>query len=76
MFVVHSGDGTVRAGDENSSDQKPAKYLSIPPGEPHQLTNTGKSDLVVLIIAGQSPTRSRVTIPTPRNGDAAGASSE
>ncbi len=54
MFVVQSGTGTVRAGAETHAI-KSGEVFVHPPGEPHQLTNSGKADLVVLIIADNPP---------------------
>jgi uncharacterized cupin superfamily protein len=50
LYVVQSGEGTVRAGGE-THPVKTGEVFVHPPGEPHQLTNTGTADLVVLIIA-------------------------
>lgn len=54
MFVVQSGAGTVRAGDA-SYPVSSGEVFVHPPGEPHQLTNTGAVDLEVLIIADNPP---------------------
>ncbi len=50
LFVVRSGAGTVRAGDERHA-VKPGDVFVHPPGEPHQLTNSGPADLEVFIVA-------------------------
>ena len=50
MFVVQSGAGTVRAGAETHAVTTGEVFVH-PPGEPHQLTNSGVIDLQVLIIA-------------------------
>lgn len=50
LFVVQSGSGTVRAGDETHS-VLPNDVFIHPPGEPHQLINSGTGDLEVLIVA-------------------------
>ena len=50
LFVVQSGQGSVRAGSENHLVRTSDVFVH-PPGEPHQLTNTGSADLDVLIIA-------------------------
>jgi uncharacterized cupin superfamily protein len=50
FFLVRSGTGSVRAGTETHSI-KPGDFFVHPPGEPHQLTNTGPVDLEVLIVA-------------------------
>ncbi len=54
MFVVQSGTGTVRAGAE-THPVKTGDVFVHPPGEPHQLLNSGKTDLVVLIVADNPP---------------------
>jgi uncharacterized cupin superfamily protein len=50
LFVVQSGTGNVRVGAERHA-VKPGDVFIHPPGEPHQLRNTGAVDLEVLIIA-------------------------
>jgi uncharacterized cupin superfamily protein len=50
LFVVQAGEGTVRAGDVREAVRSGDVFLH-PPGEPHQLINTGSTDLEVLIIA-------------------------
>ena len=54
MFVVQSGAGTVRAGAASYPVATGAVFVH-PPGEPHQLSNTGTIDLEVLIIADNPP---------------------
>jgi uncharacterized cupin superfamily protein len=50
LFVVQSGSGTVRAGSETHAVHLNDVFLH-PPGEPHQLLNSGAGDLEVLIVA-------------------------
>lgn len=50
FFYVRSGTGTVRAGAE-THPIKPGDFFVHPPGEPHQLINSGAVDLEVLIVA-------------------------
>jgi uncharacterized cupin superfamily protein len=50
LFVVRSGNGTVRSGDETFS-VKTSDVFYHPPGEAHQLINSGSTELEVLIIA-------------------------
>ena len=50
LFVVRAGNGTVRV-DDGTHSVKPGDVFYHPPGKPHQLTNAGKVDLEVLIIA-------------------------
>ena len=54
LFVVQSGEATVRAGPETHA-VKTGEVFVHPPGEPHQLINSGTSDLVVLIVADNPP---------------------
>lgn len=54
LFVVWSGTGTVRAGRERHPVVA-GDVLVHPPGEPHQLINTGQVDLEVWIIADNPP---------------------
>lgn len=54
LFVVRSGVGTVRDGAERHLI-KPGEVFFHPPGVPHQLINTGKVDLEVLIVADHPP---------------------
>ncbi len=49
-FVVRAGSGTVRTGSETHA-VKTGDFFIHPPLEPHQLTNTGTTDLEVLIVA-------------------------
>jgi uncharacterized cupin superfamily protein len=50
LFVVLAGSGTVRAGQETHAIKTDDVFVH-PPGEPHQISNTGSTDLEVLIIA-------------------------
>ena len=54
LFVVRAGTGTVRAGD-GAYPVKPGDVFVNPPGEPHQLTNSGAADLEVFIVADNPP---------------------
>ena len=54
LFVVQSGSGTVRAGSETHAIRSGEVFIH-PPGEAHQITNTGNSDLEVLIVADNPP---------------------
>ena len=53
LFVVQSGEGTVRAGDE-THPVKTGEVFVHPPGEAHQLINTGSEDLRHLGISSGS----------------------
>ena len=50
LFVVQAGTGTVRTG-EGTTAIKTGDVFIHPPGEPHQLINSGAADLEVMIIA-------------------------
>ena len=54
MFVVLAGTGSVRAGSEAHAIAAGEVFIH-PPGEPHQLINSGTTDLEVLIIADNPP---------------------
>lgn len=50
FYLIQSGAGTVRAGDSREPVRTGDVFVH-PPGEPHQLINTGNVDLEVLIVA-------------------------
>lgn len=50
FFIVHRGQATVRVGAETHVVGAGDVFVH-PPGEPHQLTNTGADELEVVIIA-------------------------
>ena len=54
MFLVRSGDGTVRT-PEGRTAVKTGDVFFHPPGVPHQLINSGTADLEVLIVADNPP---------------------
>lgn len=54
LYVVRAGSGTVRAGEETHAI-KTGDVFYHPPGEPHQLINSGNTDLEVMIIADNPP---------------------
>ncbi len=54
LFVILSGEGTVRAGDERHAI-KAGDALMHPPGEAHQIINTGSEDLVFYVVADNPP---------------------
>jgi uncharacterized cupin superfamily protein len=54
LFVVRAGSGTVRAGGETHA-VKTGDVFVHPPGEPHQLINSGTTDLEVFIVADNPP---------------------
>ena len=54
LFVVRSGTGTLRV-PEGMQAVKPGDVFVHPPGEPHQLTNSGAADLEIFIVADNPP---------------------
>ena len=54
LFVVLAGTGTVRAGGETHAIKTGDVFIH-PPGEPHQLVNSGTGDLEVLIVTDNPP---------------------
>ncbi|HEY4248617.1 MAG TPA: cupin domain-containing protein [Lacunisphaera sp.] len=50
LFVVQTGSGTARVGDDTHAINAGDVFYQ-PPGEPHQLINSGSDELIVLIIA-------------------------
>lgn len=54
LFVVRRGTGTVRVGQERRTVRAGDCFLH-PPGEAHQLINTGSEDLEVFIVADNPP---------------------
>jgi uncharacterized cupin superfamily protein len=50
LFVIRRGTGTVRVGDERR-EVRPGDCFLHPPGEAHQLINTGAEELEVFIFA-------------------------
>ena len=54
FFYILSGEGTVRRNGE-SFTVKPGDAIMHPPGEAHQIRNTGTDELQYLIIADNPP---------------------
>jgi len=54
LFVVQSGRGAVRAGAETHAVRAGHAFIH-PPGEAHQFTNTGDTDLLYFLIADNPP---------------------
>ncbi len=54
MFVVQSGTGTVRTAEARTAIKAGDVFIH-PPGTPHQLINSGVSDLEVLIVTDHPP---------------------
>ncbi len=53
FYLIVSGTGTMRAG-KKSVRIKTGDCLLNPPGEPHQIINTGERDLLYYVIANNS----------------------
>lgn len=53
-FLVRAGHGTLRVGDERVA-VRPGDVFVHPPGEPHQLINTGDTELEVFVFADNPP---------------------
>jgi len=54
LFAVRMGAGTIRVGGETHA-VKPGDVFVHPPDEPHQLINSGSTDLEVFIFADNPP---------------------
>jgi uncharacterized cupin superfamily protein len=54
LYLVLSGRGLVRT-PSGTSPIREGDCLVHPPGEPHQITNTGATDLVYYVIANDPP---------------------
>lgn len=55
FYLIVSGTATMRAGRRRVRI-KTGDCLLCPPGEPHQIINTGKADLIYFTIANNAPT--------------------
>ena len=53
FYYIVSGAGVMRAGKRRAK-VRPGDCLMCPPGEPHQLINTGRKDLVYHVVANNS----------------------
>lgn len=53
FYFITAGTGVMRAGKKRVK-VKPGDCLMCPPGEPHQLINTGRKDLVYHVVANNS----------------------
>lgn len=54
FYLVVSGTGTMRVGKRRIS-LKPGDCILNPPGEAHQIINTGRKDLLYYVIANNAP---------------------
>ncbi len=55
MFIIVSGHGTVRSPGAAATAVGPDDVVLHPPGEAHQLTNTGTEELLFYILADNPP---------------------
>ena len=54
IYYIQSGQGRMQVGDE-ICEVKPGDAVHIPIGQFHELTNTGREVLSVLVVAGLIP---------------------
>ena len=54
VYVVERGRGSVRSPDGTTAVEA-GDWFVHPPGEPHNLTNTGAEDLIYVVIANNVP---------------------
>ncbi len=54
-YTVLEGSGTMRLDDDERVPLEPGDALMFPPGEAHQIRNTGPSNLRIQIIADNPP---------------------
>jgi uncharacterized cupin superfamily protein len=54
LFIIDRGTGTLRAGSETRPVRAGDVFIH-PPGEPHQLRNTGDTDLLYWCVADNPP---------------------
>lgn len=54
LFVILSGEGTIRANDERHAVKAGDAFIH-PPGEAHQILNTGAEDLLFYVVADNPP---------------------
>jgi mannose-6-phosphate isomerase-like protein (cupin superfamily) len=49
-YVIESGQGMMRVGDQDPCPVGPGDTISIPPNAPQQITNTGRDVLLFLCV--------------------------
>lgn len=49
-YVIESGEGLMRVGDDEPFAVGPGDSVSIPPGREQQISNTGSGDLLFLCV--------------------------
>lgn len=56
IYYIQTGQGRMQVGDE-VCEVEPGDAVHIPIGQFHELTNTGKEVMTVLVVAGLIPAR-------------------
>ena len=59
FYIILNGSGQVRNPD-GLTEVHAGDCIMHPPGEPHQMTNTGTTDLVYYIIADNTPDKTTI----------------
>ena len=54
IYIIQKGCGRMQVGDE-VCEVMPGDAIHIPVGQFHELTNTGKEELSILVVAGLIP---------------------
>ncbi len=54
IYIIQTGRGRMRVGDE-VCQVEPGDAIHIPIGHFHELTNNGKEELTILVVAGLVP---------------------
>jgi mannose-6-phosphate isomerase-like protein (cupin superfamily) len=54
IYIIQSGHGRMQVGNE-VTEVNPGDAIFIPIGQFHELTNTGKDEMSILVVAGLIP---------------------
>jgi mannose-6-phosphate isomerase-like protein (cupin superfamily) len=54
IYIIQKGHGRIQV-DEETRDIKPGDAIHIPIGSFHELVNTGKGEMTILVVAGLIP---------------------
>lgn len=54
IYIIQSGQGRMQVGDQ-VQEVGPGQAIHIPIGQVHELTNTGPTELNILVVAGLIP---------------------
>jgi mannose-6-phosphate isomerase-like protein (cupin superfamily) len=54
IYIIQKGRGRIQV-DEETRDIKPGDAIHIPIGSFHELVNTGKGEMTILVVAGLIP---------------------